>query len=185
MPDNGALRQKVEDHIQRLLDANAPLAILGDQAHIVVPLTPIPRVLEIWDDWIKNYRKPIKIIEFDVNVADDAIHEKYVRDFVTAAFYNPNIESFLKWGFWSKTHWIGESGDLFRANSSPRPAALTFEDLVINQWRTNQVLTTDKAGTAKTRGFLGDYEVQVTAAGETTTAQIFLKSVLQKAIVLP
>jgi GH35 family endo-1,4-beta-xylanase len=173
-PDNGALRKKVEARIQLLEDSGAPVDILGDQAHIGVPLTPIPRVLQIWDDWGKRFKKPIEITEFDVNVADDQIHEKYVRDFLTAAFSDPNIQSVVMWGFWEKAHWLGRSGALFRADWSPRPAELAYEDLVLNQWRTNQTLTTNQNGTIETRGFLGDYNVTVESGGQRVTAQLVL-----------
>lgn len=171
-PDRGALRLKVEERIKTLLDAGAPVDILGDQAHMGVPLTPIPRVLSIWEDWGQKFGKPLEITEFDTNVADDTVHAKYVRDFLTAAFSDPNIESFLIWGFWAKTHFLGESGALYRADWSPRPAALVFEDLILHQWRTNTTLNTDRTGATATRAFLGDYEIQITSGGRTQTVKL-------------
>lgn len=165
-PDNGVLRRKVEDRIQQLINAKVPLDILGDQAHMSVPLTPLPRVLQIWDEWKRKYGKVLEVTEFDVDVADDAIHAKYTHDFLIAAFSEPNIESFLMWGFWAKDHWRGEPGSLFRTDWSPRPAAIAYEDLVLKQWRTHATLTTDKTGTATTRVFLGDYDVQVKVGGK-------------------
>jgi GH35 family endo-1,4-beta-xylanase/peptidoglycan/xylan/chitin deacetylase (PgdA/CDA1 family) len=185
-PDRGTLRRKVEARIQTLLDAGAPLDILGDQAHIGIPLTTIPRALEIWNEWGKKYGKPIEITEFDANIEDDQVHAKYVRDYLIGAFSNPNIESFLMWGFWEKAHWLGATGAMFRADWTPRPAQLAYEELVLKKWRTNLSLTTDRAGTVATRGFLGDYDLQVTAAGKKTTVPISLgKGGWQKDVVLP
>ena len=185
-PDGGLLRHKVEDRIQRLLDAGAPVDVLGDQAHMGIPLTPIPRVLEIWDDWGQRFKKPLEITEFDASIPDDTVHEKYVRDFVTAAFSDPNVQSFVMWGFWEKAQYAGAAGCLFRADWSPRPAEVTFENLVLNQWRTNLTLTTDAAGNATTRAFLGDYDVQVSANGETQTVKLTVTAAgTQETIRLP
>jgi len=184
-PDNGNMRFRVEARIQQLIDAGAPLDILGDQAHITVPLTTMPNVLKIWDDWGAKYKKPIEITEFDVNMPDDEVHGKYVRDYLTAAFSNPNIESFLVWQFWEKAHWLGGPGALFRADWSPRPGQLAYEDLVLNKWRTNQTLTADATGSIQTRGFMGDYEVEITANGKTQTQKVSLdKSGLKQQITL-
>jgi hypothetical protein len=51
---------------------------------------------------------------------------------------------------------------------------LAYEDLVLNQWRTNQTLTTNQNGTIETRGFLGDYNVTVESGGQRVTAQLVL-----------
>lgn len=173
-PDNGNMRRKVEARVQQLIDASAPLDVLGDQAHMTVPLTSIPRVLQIWDDWGTKFKKPLEITEFDVNVSDDTVHAKYTRDYLTAAFSNPNINSFLVWEFWEKAHWLGANGALFRADWSPRPAALAYEELVLNKWRTNQTLTTDKSGVVQLRGFLGDYELSYSENGKLKTEKITL-----------
>ena len=37
--------------VRELMNNGAPVTVLGDQGHMSSPLTPIPRVLEIWDEW--------------------------------------------------------------------------------------------------------------------------------------
>lgn len=183
--DGSKHRTQAETRIQQLLDAGAPVDILGDQAHMFTPFTTMPRMLEIWDDWSKKYKKPLEITEFDAGIGDDAMQEKYVRDYLIAAFSQPNIESFVMWGFWSKAHWRGTSASLYRDDWTPRPAALAVEDLILKQWKTNLSLSTDAKGRLKTRGFLGDYEIQVSANGKETKATVKLtKNGLSQTVVL-
>jgi endo-1,4-beta-xylanase len=183
--DSGRHRAKVEARIQQLLDAGAPVDILGDQAHMFTPFTTMPRMLEIWDSWTKRYKKPLEITEFDAAIADDAVQEKYVRDYMIAVFSQPNIESFVFWGFWEKAHWRGASAALYRADWTPRPAALAVEDLILKQWKTDVELSTNSKGKIRTRAFLGDYEILVSANGkETKTRAKLMKSGLNQKIVL-
>jgi hypothetical protein len=62
------------------------------------------------------------------------------------------------WGFWEKRHWIPNAA-LYRADWSPRPAAIEWQRLVRKDWWTDVEVKTDASGTARVRGFLGDYEV--------------------------
>ena len=167
-PDGGKLRATVEERIQKLVDANAPLDVLGDQAHLFTPLTPIPRVIEIWESWRKRWGLPLEITEFDAAIEDDELHAKYFADFLTAAFAQPNVESFIVWGFWENAHWRGADAALVRADWTKRPAQLAYENLVFEKWRTLENQTTNRRGETQTRGFLGDYEIAVSHEGKTT-----------------
>ena len=159
-PDGGHQRAQVEEKIRYLLDQKAPLDVIGDQAHMNTPLTPIHRVLEIWDEMAK-FNKPLEITEFDVAINDDQFHADYVRDFLIAAFSEPQIQGFTQWGFWAKEHWRGPTAALYDADWTPRPALQAYEDLVLKDWWTNVRGATDEQGTYQARGFLGDYQVTV------------------------
>jgi endo-1,4-beta-xylanase len=183
--DNGKHRGIVESRIQQLLDSGAPVDMLGDQAHMFTPFPTMPRMLGIWNRWSKKYRKPLEVTEFDAAIADDAVHEKYIRDYMIAAFSQPNIESFIFWGFWENAHWRGANAALYRSDWTPRPAALAVEDLILKQWKTDIELSTNSKGVVKTRGFLGDYEIRVSLNGKEVkeTAKL-TKSGLGQIIVL-
>ena len=43
---------------------------------------------------------PIKITEFDVDVADESLQADYTRDFLYAAFSHPSVSGIQLWGFW-------------------------------------------------------------------------------------
>jgi hypothetical protein len=50
-----------------------------------------------------------------------------------------------------------------------------YKDLVFHQWWTNASGKTDPAGSFRTRGFLGDYEIRATCHGKTQTIKVSLK----------
>jgi hypothetical protein len=67
-----------------------------------------------------------------------------------------------------------------------KPNAHVFEDLVFRQWWTNADLVTDALGAAATRGFLGDYEVTISAGDFTRTLPATLsKEGLRLAVTVP
>ncbi len=165
---------KERGHIQELIDRHAPLDILGEQAHLGPTLIPISDIL-VRLDALAKFGKRIEITEFDLGVPDDAVHGRYVRDFLTAAFSQPSVDGFLQWGFWEGSHWRAQDGAaMFRRAWTPRPGELAYEDLVLHQWRTNVEGKTGAAGAYATRGFLGDYNVTVTAGGKTKTVKTTL-----------
>jgi GH35 family endo-1,4-beta-xylanase len=158
-----------QDHyfstIQALLAAKAPLQGIGIQGHFDENLTAIPRLFTILDRFA-SFGLPIEITEFDINTSDEELQGDYTRDFLIAMFSHPSISSILTWGFWEGRHWI-PNGSLWRRDWSARPAGDAWRDLIFKQWWTNASGKTDATGTFKTRGFLGDYEVEISANGKT------------------
>ena len=157
--------------IKMLIDADVPLDTIGEQAHLGTPLIPMTQILKNLDD-IAALGKPIEITEFDLSLLNDQVNGEYVRDFLIAAYSHPKVESIIQWGFWQGAHWRGNEGAaLYTRDWKPRPAALAYEDLVLNQWWTREKGVTNKAGEFAVRGFLGDYSVTATRGGKTATAQ--------------
>lgn len=166
-------RNRALERAKYLIDKGAPLDILGDQAHMGKPFTPIPDVLAAWDQMAKLGR-PIEITEFDLNVPDEKYHAPYALDYLIAAFSHPSIESFVMWGFWERNHWL-PSGAMYRADWSPRQAAKDWKEWVYNKWWTKAKVDTGRNGTANLRGFLGYYEVKATAGGKTEVSTFRLE----------
>lgn len=154
--------------IRELLDNGAPVSLLGDQGHMNAPLTPIAKVLEIWDEYAQ-FGLPIEITEFDIvfgGPRDERQQAEYLADYLTAAFSHHAVKSFLLWGFWDGAHWLGSQGaGLFRRDWSARPMVEAWERLVLNEWRTNLEMETGEDGALAARAFLGDF-VLTAAAGE-------------------
>jgi len=161
--------------IKEMLENGAPLTMLGDQSHMNPPLTPIPRVLEVWRE-MSQFGLAMEITEFDVTlggIRDEAVQGKYFEDFLTAAFSQPNIKSFLMWGFWDGSHWLSSQGaGMYRLDWSPRPMAEVYQRLVFNDWWTRADLTTNHHGRAELRAFLGTHQITVTIGDRTYTAQV-------------
>jgi GH35 family endo-1,4-beta-xylanase len=173
-PDSD-LHKKVMERIKFLVDNGAPFHIIGDQAHMGTPLTPIPKVLEVLDK-LAGFGKRLEITEFDIGVPDDKVHAEYTRDFLTAAFSHPAMDSFLFWGFWEGAHWrANEGGHMIHKDWSRRPAMEAYEDLVFKQWWTNATLKTARNGEANTRAFYGTHEISVTRNRQTTRQEVRLE----------
>jgi GH35 family endo-1,4-beta-xylanase len=156
---NEAHRRAAMGVIKRLLEANAPLNSLGIQGHISLPLTPGDKLVSILDSWAQ-FGLPIEITEYDLVSHDDALHAAYMKEFLTAVFSHPAVDSFLMWGFWEGAHWLAaQGGAMFRKDWTPRPTVGVYEDLVFKQWWTNASAQTDSKGEATLRVFLGEHEL--------------------------
>ncbi|MBC8064033.1 MAG: endo-1,4-beta-xylanase [Chlorobia bacterium] len=167
-------RNRALERAKFLIDKGAPLDILGDQAHMGKPFTPIPDVLAAWDQMAKLGR-PIEITEFDLNVPSEEAHAPYTLDYLIAAFSHPSIESFLMWGFWEKAHWL-PSGAMYRADWTPRQAAKDWKEWVYNKWWTRASLKTGATDSVKTRGFLGYYQADATVGSKKGVATFRLRN---------
>jgi GH35 family endo-1,4-beta-xylanase len=164
--------------IQEILDNGGPLTVVGDQAHMNAPLTPIPKVLEIFDEW-SQWGLPIEITEFDIvfgGPRDEQAQAQYLADYLTAAFSHPNVQSFLMWGFWDGAHWLAaQGGGIVRRDWSRRPAADAYERLVLNEWWSRVEANVDEAGEVFTRVFLGDFQVTAKVGGRQATARVSVR----------
>ena len=161
------------EQITRLQEAGAPLDGIGVQSHFSAQLTEPERLLEITDRFA-SFGLPIKVTEFDLTTQDSDLQAAYLRDFYTTMFSHEAIEGIVMWGFWSESHPRPEAA-LFDANFQPRPHATAYENLVLRDWWTDERSITDINGEATIRGFLGEHEVSVTVAGETSTATATLE----------
>ena len=169
-----AHREKVRKRIEYLLEREVPLDALGLQAHMHTPLTPIHTVLEILDEWAE-FGKDLEVTEYDLGCWDDEVHAEYTRDFMTALFSHPKTTAFIQWGFWEGSHWRSKvGGHMFRRDWSKRPAQDAYENLVFDEWWTDEQVETDDEGAATARAFYGRHEVTVEADGKTATVTVEL-----------
>lgn len=158
--------------IQFLKDHRAPLEGIGFQCHYTHNFAPPAQILQGLDDFAK-FGLPIEITEFDVNAIDEQLQADAMRDMLTAAFSHPAVHGVIMWGFWAGRHWEPDAA-LFAKDWTLRPHGQVWIDLVTKKWWTHEKGTTDQAGTYRTRGFFGDYEITVHAAGNSKTVKATL-----------
>jgi len=156
-----------------LLDHGAPLGGIGFQGHLGSLLTPPVKLLEILDKFAV-FGVPLQVTEFDVDVADEQLAADFTRDLITVLFSHPAVNGFVMWGFWEGSHWKPHTA-MFRRDWSPKLNGIAYMDLVCKQWRTDELLVSDAAGMAATRGFLGEYEITASHHGKTVTVRETLK----------
>ncbi len=153
--------------IRYLIDQGAPLDGIGLQSHFPARVTPMDELFQRFDRFAA-FGKELEVTEFDINTVDEKLQADYTRDFMTAVFSEPSVKAFLMWGFWEGSHWRPR-GAMLRRDWSPKPNADVYEDLVFNKWWTNATGKTGAQGTYATRAFLGDYDIEVKAAGKSKT----------------
>ena len=154
--------------VQNLLANGAPVDGIGLQSHFDSNLTPPDRVLELLDKFAA-FGKDLQITEFDVDIKDEQAQADYTRDFLTTTFSHPAVNSFMVWGFWGGAHWLPDGAMFRRDDWAARPNLDAWNDLIFKQWWTDTTGTTDANGIFRTRGFLGDYDIEVTAPGKAAT----------------
>ena len=142
------------------------------QAHFGQSVQPPVQLLDIYDRFA-TLGLPVRITELDIDTSDEKLQADYFRDFLTASFSHPNINGIVLWGFWEGAHWRPNAA-MYRKDWSPRPMADVWKDLILKQWWTDQHASTNVAGIAEMRGFLGDYEIAATVGARTATGKALL-----------
>lgn len=151
--------------IQMLVDEGAPFDGIGLQSHFNASLTEPDRVYEILDQFAR-FGKDLQVTEFDINIADFKVQADYWRDYMTICFSHPSMKGFMIWGFWAGAHWFPDGAMLAR-DWTPRPMYDVWNDLLYREWWTDVSGVTGPDGVFRTRGFLGEYDVEVTVNGAT------------------
>lgn len=167
-----ALNERKQDFIYDLLRdliaADVPIDALGMQAHMGrSQLTPPEDLLPVLDRYAA-LGLGLQITEFDVATTDEQLQADYTRDFFTMAFSHPEVNAISTWGFW-EGRYAASSAAMYRLDWTQKPNGAAWQDLVLNEWWTDEHMTTTSNGRANTRAFLGTYRVSVTIDGVTTT----------------
>lgn len=175
---NTAHQNHYESTARYLLSNKAPLGGLGFQGHFTSPLTPPEKVLKLLDRYAK-LKLPMKITEFDVDVADESMQADYTRDFLYATFSHPSVSGVQLWGFWEKQHWRPNAA-LYTANWKEKTNGKAFRELTQESWHSSENGLSNAGGSFTSRGFYGEYDLSVTADGVQTKSQFNLKKDGQK-----
>ena len=163
-----------QDHFEAtarfLIDGGAPITGLGIQGHFGASPTSMATVKRVLDRYAA-LGLSIRITEFDVNTADEALQADYTRDFLTMIFSHPAVSGFQMWGFWEGAHWLPR-GAMYRRDFSEKPNGEVFRVLTQEIWRTHAAGRTDRDGRFATRAFYGSYDVTVTSKGQTRVVTV-------------
>lgn len=159
--------------INNLLSKNAPLDGIGMQGHFGSPTAP-ETMLRILDQFAA-LNKQTEITEFDFNSTDEELQAMFTRDLLITAFSHPSVTNFLMWGFWEGQHWLPR-GAMVRRDWSTKPNHDVWREMVYSKWWTDESGTTGEDGTYSLRGFLGDYDIEISAGGKTVSMPATLVS---------
>jgi GH35 family endo-1,4-beta-xylanase len=168
-------KQKAKERVQQLLNQGAPVDIIGIQAHVGTPMTPMPTVFKALDE-MAALGPRLEITEYDLGVQDDKVHAEHMADFLTTCFSHPKVDGFIMWGFWEGAHWrANEGGAMIRRDWTARPTVKAYRDLVFKKWWTNETANSDSNGMAKFRPFYGTHKIKVTVG---TVTREFIGEIL-------
>ena len=145
--------------------------------------------------------KPLQITEVTLSAyselaEDEEIQAKLLEYLYTIWFSHKNVEQIIYWNLVDGYCYVptanpeviansqgnmtmGENifyGGLLRFDMSPKPAFKALKNLIENVWHTQGDYTADANGSAKFKGFYGDYDVTVTAGGKTAAKTVKLYS---------
>ena len=164
--ENTPHKDAFEKKLRELQQQGAPIGGLGIQAHFDQQFAAPEALLQELDRWAKLGLE-IQITEFDLNLNeyDAEIQAQYTRDFMTAVFSHPAVSALLMWVFWEGAHWRPHAA-LYRKDWSLKPNGQAWNDLVLNEWRSNLTASTGANGAVNTRVFKGDYQITVTHDGQ-------------------
>jgi GH35 family endo-1,4-beta-xylanase len=158
---------------QYLLSNNAPVNGVGFQCHFRPD--NVTSLDVAWNQFQRyaalNLRQ--KVTEFDFTCQSEDDQAEYLKDFMTLAYAQPKMDGFIHWGFFGPVMWNKTAG-LFRDDWSKKPAALVWEDLVLNKWYTDKFGFTEVDGSVLMRGYTGKYQVITTVGTATYTQNIDL-----------
>jgi len=152
-------KQHFEETVKFLQKQKAPIGGIGLQCHFGWSVTPPEKALEELDRWGKLGLE-VHLTEFDVETSDEELQADYTRDLLTLSFSHPSVTSVMIWGFWEGRHWRPDAA-LWRKDWSLKPNGRIWTELTRKTWWTDEQGKTDRRGRWSTRGFLGDYEIEV------------------------
>jgi GH35 family endo-1,4-beta-xylanase len=144
-------------HIQSLLDQGTPVGGIGCQGHFG------PRLdaghIRATLDALAKFNLPIKITEYDMDVADEQVKAQGLEAVYRTCFSHPTVAGILMWGFWEGSHWKPKAAP-WKKDFSPSPSAEMYRKLVFTEWWTRFEGKADAAGKCEVPAFFGKHAVE-------------------------
>jgi len=170
-PDSGGWLDDLVEWVEWLQSEGVTVDAIGCQCHAPIDnLADIPDVLDRLDTLDERFDLPVYVSEFHVplwtgdagwdRASEEQQHAQadYVRDFLTAVFSHPVVETVVHWNFWAGWAWRPDSC-FYAEDWTLRPHGRQYQRLVFEEWWTDESGETDDSGTYATSGFNGEYEV--------------------------
>ncbi len=157
--------------LDQLIEAGVDFDGIGIQSHYEGSSRMPTELMRMYEAH-KKYGKRLKITEYSNSIVDMAQQANYTRDVLISCFAEEQMDGFLMWGYCDGPN-KNAHRPFYDSEWNIKPAGLVFQDLVYNKWWTKDAkATTDAEGKATLRGFYGDYDVTVTANGQTVTDMV-------------
>jgi len=167
--------------LRGLIDAGVPVTCAGMQGHFSTPTAP-ERMLQVLDRFAQLGLR-LRITEYDINTADEQLQADFTRDILTVAFSHPAVDQFLMWGFWEGRHWRPDAA-MYRRDWTEKPNGAIWRKMLFEEWWTDDSGEANGEGRFTTRGFTGDYVVEVSLGDRRASVEAKL-SARGETVVIP
>jgi len=117
------------DFVTALLDADAPIDVVGCEAHDTYTM-PTDSV-KMYIDRIAALGLPVIISEYDISEGNDAVQDSIMREQFTMFWNHPKIVGINYWGYIVGSTWRDNTG-LITPEGAERPALTWLVDYVKN-----------------------------------------------------
>ena len=170
-----------EKVIEQLVDAGGrrQYDVIGIQSHMHGGAWPSARIWEVCERF-SRFGVPLHFTETTIvsgprpkqgggwvtTPEGEAAQAREVVRFYTMLFSHPAVEGLTWWDFSDLGAWQSAPAGFLRKDMTPKPAYDELLKLVKGKWWTRASLRTDADGRAGFSGFLGSYQVTVTAGGK-------------------
>ena len=165
----GSETDAYKSQIQALIASGAPVEGIGVQGHFGGQIID-PVVLKARLDNLGTLGLPIWISEYDSVQANETNRADNLETLYRVAFSQNSVQGILMWGFWANAHWLGSNAAIVNANWTLNAAGQRYTNLM-QEWTTVTTGLTDANGSFSFRGFHGDYDVKLSAIGQTSVTQ--------------
>ena len=124
-------------------------------------------------DYVSDLVDEITITEYDSVYKGNGLSKQealelegdFLRDSLIMAYSNPKMAGFIMWGMYDQQHWRGNAPMLNR-EFNEKPAVKYWDQLVLDEWKTQTGGKTDDKGVCAMRGHRGEYDVTVKVGGK-------------------
>lgn len=133
-------------------------------------------------DRYADFQKPMQITEMTIPcysklAEDEDIQAEIIKNVYSIFFSHEYMEGIVYWNLVDGYAAFAEQGDmtsgenyyhggLVRFDFTPKPAFQVIQKLFNEEWRTNEALRSGDNGTARFRGFYGEYDLEIVHDGE-------------------
>jgi GH35 family endo-1,4-beta-xylanase len=174
--------------LQNLIDAGAPVDIIGQQSHMhggSWPATQLWTILERLSaihrpvlftelsvlsgpsrqiDWKTESR----ILDWNTDPENERNQAQYLEQFYRLVYSHPNTIGIVLWNYSDRRAWLGAPVGLLRKDGTPKPSFERLDALINQTWRTRGEFATDAAGKLVVPGaYEGHYRVSVGGQNQT------------------
>lgn len=173
---SGSRANEYERVIELLNSQGAPIDGIGFQAHFIEAWGAIQTPEHVYQQLERfSLLSPrLRITELDIDVGSNESYQgQLMHDYLKVSFSHPNLEAITLWGFWQNSHWRPDAG-LYRGDWSEKPALTSYQNLVFNDWWTDESGITDSTGKYETRAFRGTHLITINHDGQTHRQEISL-----------